>query len=60
MGNRITIPTTSEIVQRIKDCREEMAALKQLFGAAQAAERAEQLRLKRVGTNGNGGPDRAA
>jgi hypothetical protein len=36
-----------EILQRIKDCREELAALKKLLRLAEAAEKADQARQRR-------------
>jgi hypothetical protein len=43
----IDLPTPDEILQRIRDCREELAALKKLLRTALAASQAKEARRRR-------------
>jgi hypothetical protein len=56
MSNPISLPTSSEITERIRACREELAALKKLqrmVKAAEAAELARNQRAPREGVSGH-------
>ena len=44
-----TLPPPADIVRRIESCRQEIAALKQLLRASQAASAAEEARKRRAG-----------
>jgi hypothetical protein len=43
----ITIPASEDIDRRIKECRDEIDALKRLYRMAKAAEQAAEARSKR-------------
>jgi hypothetical protein len=47
MITTLRFPPPAQILERIRACREEIAALKQILRAAQAAERAEEARRRR-------------
>jgi hypothetical protein len=46
----ITVPPPSEILERLRACREEMQALKRLLRLSQTAQDAEQARQRRSTT----------
>jgi hypothetical protein len=47
MNTAHSFPPPAQILERIRACRQEIAALKQILRAAQAAERAEEARRRR-------------
>jgi hypothetical protein len=47
MSELLTIPAPTIILQRIRDCREELQALKKLLRAAEAATKADEARTRR-------------
>jgi hypothetical protein len=52
MSEPITVPTPTEITERIRAGREELAALRRLQRMAKAAQAAHQARAKRTGREG--------
>jgi hypothetical protein len=42
-----SLPTPEVVISRINDCRQELAALKKLLRASQAAAEAEEARKRR-------------
>jgi hypothetical protein len=60
MLTTITLPSPPEILERIRSCRDELAALRKLLRLARAAEAAEEARGRRTSTSSReGGPVRA-
>jgi hypothetical protein len=47
MSDPITLPTSNEIAERIRACREELAALKNLQRMVRTAEAAQHARDRR-------------
>ena len=47
MNESITLPTPDEITERIRVCREELAALKRLQRVVKAAQTAQAARTRR-------------
>ncbi len=54
MDTQLTLPLPDEIDRRIRDCREELIALKKLRKLAKTAQQAEDARERRTGAAGKG------
>jgi hypothetical protein len=57
MGDSITLPTPDEIAERIRACREELAALKTLQRLARAAQAAREARERRQAVTAQAPPN---